>query len=84
MLYISFQSFLVPLRLALALGFTLLATFGMGVLVYQTTLLDSVFPQLKYFNGITYEVIPLVTGIAIALGLDYDIFLAPRSVLKWL
>ena len=25
------------------------------------------------------QVIPLVTGIAIALGLDYDIFLAPRQ-----
>lgn len=28
---------MVPLRLALALAFTLVATFGMGVLVYQTT-----------------------------------------------
>lgn len=77
-LYLSFQSLLVPLRLALAMLFTLVATFGMGVLVYQTTLLHGFMPQLKYFNGITYEVIPLVTGIAIALGLDYDIFLVSR------
>lgn len=79
-LYVSFQSLLVPLRLALAMVFTLVATFGMGVLVYQTTLLHGFMPQLKYFNGITYEVIPLVTGIAIALGLDYDIFLVSRIV----
>ena len=79
-LYLSFQSLMVPLRLALALAFTLVATFGMGVLVYQTTLLHGYMPQLKYFNGITYEVIPLVTGIAIALGLDYDIFLVSRIV----
>lgn len=77
-LYLSFQSLLVPLRLALAMLFTLVATFGMGVLVYQTTLLHGFMPQLKYFNGVTYEVIPLVTGIAIALGLDYDIFLVSR------
>lgn len=79
-LYLSFQSLLVPLRLALAMLFTLVATFGMGVLVYQTTLLHGFMPQLKYFNGVTYEVIPLVTGIAIALGLDYDIFLVSRIV----
>eukprot|EP00913_Durusdinium_trenchii_P024638 g23129.t1 len=79
-LYLSFQSLLVPLRLALALVFTLLATFGMGVVIYQTTFLHGLFPQLKYFSGITYEVIPLVTGIAIALGLDYDIFLVSRIV----
>ncbi|CAE7664961.1 mmpL11, partial [Symbiodinium sp. KB8] len=76
--YLSFQSLLVPLRLALALCFTLVGTFGMGVIVYQTTLLHGLCPHLQHFYGITYEVIPLVTGIAIALGLDYDIFLVSR------
>lgn len=30
-------------------------------------------------HRVDQQVIPLVTGIAIALGLDYDIFLAPRK-----
>ena len=30
-------------------------------------------------HRVDQQVIPLVTGIAIALGLDYDIFLAPRQ-----
>lgn len=56
-LYLSFQSLLVPLRLALAMLFTLVATFGMGVLVYQTTWLrkkrasDSYGKLLKCGNG---------------------------------
>jgi len=76
--YCSFQSLLVPVRLALALVLTLAATFGAGALIYQTPLLHSLFPSLVNFDGVSYEVVPLVTGVAIALGLDYDIFLVSR------
>jgi len=78
--YASFQSIMVPIRLAVALLFTLGATFGVGVIVYQTSLLHGFFPNLAYFDGISYEVVPLVTGVGIALGLDYDIFLVSRIV----
>jgi len=78
--YGSFKSLLVPLRLAVALLFTLAATFGTGAVIYQTPILHGVFPNLKYFDGISYEVVPLVTGVCIALGLDYDIFLISRIV----
>jgi predicted RND superfamily exporter protein len=78
--YISFQSVLVPLRLAIALFFTLAATYGAAAIIYQTPLLHGVFPNLRYYDGIYFEVVPLVTGLMIALGLDYDIFLISRIV----
>lgn len=78
--YCSFSSVMITLRLALALLFTLAATFGVGAVIYQTPLLHGVFPSLVPFDGIAYEVVPLVTGVAIALGLDYDIFLVSRIV----
>lgn len=78
--YMSFQSIMVPLRLAAALFFTMAATFGAGVIVYQTPLLHGLFPGLRYYDGISHEVVPLVSGVGIALGLDYDIFLVSRIV----
>merc|ERR1712216_157630 len=75
---LTFRSILLPIRLAIALFFTLAATYGVGVVVYQTPLLHGIFPSLAYFDGICYEVIPVATGVAIALGLDYDIFLISR------
>lgn len=78
--FLLFRSFLLPLRLAFALIFTLGVTFGIAVLVYQTPLLHGIYPWLANYNGLTYQVIPLATGVAIALGLDYDIFLISRIV----
>jgi len=80
LVYYAFKSVMVPIRLAVALVFTLVATYGTGVIIYQTPLLHPWFPFLRDFNGISYEVIPHVTGIAISLGLDYDIFLVSRVV----
>jgi len=77
---VTFRSVMVPLRLVLALFFTLAATYGVAVIIYQTPLLHGIFPWLAAFHGVTYEVIPMVTGVAIALGLDYDIFLVSRIV----
>jgi hypothetical protein len=77
---ISFRSIMVPLRLALALFFTLAGTFSVAVVVYQTPLLHGLFPCLKHFHGLTFEVVPIATGVAIALGLDYDILLVSRIV----
>lgn len=77
---VTFRSLLMPLRLALALLFTLAGTFAVCVVIYQTPLLHGIFPWLQYFNGLTYEAVPVATGIAIALGLDYDIFLVSRIV----
>lgn len=78
--YKSFSSIMVPVRLGFALLFTLAATFGTGAIIYQTTLLHGMFPSLADFDGISFEVVPMVTGVAIALGLDYDIFLVSRIV----
>merc|ERR1711920_495425 len=35
---------------------------------------------LKSFYGVAFEVVPMVTGVAIALGLDYDILVVSRVV----
>eukprot|EP00442_Polarella_glacialis_P019321 CAMPEP_0115148038 /NCGR_PEP_ID=MMETSP0227-20121206/63647_1 /TAXON_ID=89957 /ORGANISM="Polarella glacialis, Strain CCMP 1383" /LENGTH=443 /DNA_ID=CAMNT_0002558019 /DNA_START=304 /DNA_END=1636 /DNA_ORIENTATION=- len=70
----------VVLTLAFALVFTLAATFGTAVVVYQTPLLHGVFPWLADYSGLTYEVVPLAVCVAVALGLDYDIFLVSRIV----
>lgn len=78
--FLLFRSFLLPLRLAFALLFTLGVTFGIAVIVYQTPLLHGIYPWLANYNGLTYQVIPLATGVAVALGLDYDIFLISRIV----
>lgn len=76
----TYRSVMVPLRLAFALLFTLGATYGAGIIIYQTPLLHGMFPFLIPFDGIVYETVPLVTGVCIALGLDYDIFLVSRIV----
>jgi uncharacterized membrane protein YdfJ with MMPL/SSD domain len=73
-----FKSLLLPFRLAFALLFTLAATFSVAVVVYQTPLLHSIFPSLALYHGLAYSSIPISTCIAIALGLDYDIFLISR------
>eukprot|EP00929_Paragymnodinium_shiwhaense_P012797 TRINITY_DN120695_c0_g1_i1.p1 TRINITY_DN120695_c0_g1~~TRINITY_DN120695_c0_g1_i1.p1 ORF type:complete len:930 (-),score=118.60 TRINITY_DN120695_c0_g1_i1:83-2872(-) len=76
--FCMFRSLLLPLRLAFALVFTVLATFGATVFVYQTPLFHWLSPDLKNFDGLNYASIPQTLCIAIALGIDYDIFLVSR------
>lgn len=73
-----FRSVVLPLRLALALAFTLSVAFSAAVLVYQTSMFHWLFPWLANYDGLTYEVVPLAACVAVALGLDYDIFLVSR------
>ena len=75
-----FRSILLPLRLAFALLFTLAATFGMAVVFYQTPLFHGLFPWLVNYDGLCFEIVPMAICIAVALGLDYDIFLVSRIV----
>lgn len=76
----SFRSLFLPVRLVMALLTTLAATFGTAVIIYQTPLLHGIFPSLAPFHGLIYDVVPMATGAAVALGLDYDIFLISRIV----
>jgi len=78
MVLLLFRSLLLPLRLAFALLFTLAGTFSFAVVVYQTPLMHGIWPWLANYNGLTYESVPIATCIAVALGLDYDIFLISR------
>lgn len=73
-----FGSVLLPFRLAFAIIFTLTATFGVVVIVYQTPTLHAVWPWLANYNGVCYQVIPMASCVAVALGIDYDIFLVSR------
>lgn len=75
-----FRSVVLSARLAFAMLATLGATFGAAVVVYQTPLLHGVMPWLKDHYGVTYASVPMCTCIAVALGLDYDIFLVSRIV----
>lgn len=75
-----FRSILLPLRLAFALLFTLAATFGVAVVFYQTQLFHGIFPWLANYDGLCFEIVPMAICIAVALGLDYDIFLVSRIV----
>jgi predicted RND superfamily exporter protein len=75
-----FRSVILSLQLALALVFTLPATFGFAVFVYQTEFFWGIMPWLKLHNGLAYESVPVAVCIGIALGLDYDIFLISRIV----
>lgn len=77
---VLFRSLVLPLRLAFALLFTLAATFGLGVIVYQTSTFHFLCPWLASYYGITFQCVPIATCIAVALGLDYDIFLLTRIV----
>lgn len=76
--FFTYGSLMLPLRLCFALFLTLGATYGMAVIIYQTPLLHGIFPSLRYFDGVAFEIVPMVTGVVIALGLDYDIFLVSR------
>lgn len=75
-----FRSLFLTIRLGFAILFSLAASFGISIIVYQTPLLHGIWPWLANYSGITYEVIPLAAGVAVALGLDYDIFLVTRIV----
>lgn len=78
--FFMFGSLMLPLRLGFALLFTIGVTFGVAVIVYQTPLLHGIFPWLKNYNGICFQVIPIAMCVAVALGLDYDIFLISRII----
>ncbi|CAK0842773.1 unnamed protein product, partial [Prorocentrum cordatum] len=75
---LMFRSLLLPLRLGGALVFTLAATFGVAAVIYQTPLLHGICPELRNFDGICYQAIPIAVCVAVALGIDYDIFLVSR------
>jgi len=75
-----FGSIVLPFRLAFTLLFTLGATYGVAIIVYQTPLLHGTFPWLANYYGICFEAIPMISCVAVALGMDYDIFLVSRIV----
>eukprot|EP00927_Polykrikos_kofoidii_P016446 TRINITY_DN17449_c0_g1_i2.p1 TRINITY_DN17449_c0_g1~~TRINITY_DN17449_c0_g1_i2.p1 ORF type:complete len:899 (-),score=116.24 TRINITY_DN17449_c0_g1_i2:119-2815(-) len=77
---VMFRSLMLTLRLAFALIFTLAVCFGFAVFVYQTGYLIPIFPNLANTNGLAFESVPIPACLAIALGLDYDIFLITRIV----
>jgi len=80
LVYCMYGSVVLPLRLAFALLFTLATTYGVAVAIYQTPLLHGIFPSLAKYDGVCFEAVPIATVVAMALGLDYDIFLISRII----
>jgi len=80
LVYCMYGSVVLPLRLAFALLFTLATTYGVAVAIYQTPLLHGIFPSLAKYDGVCFEAVPIATCVAVALGLDYDIFLISRII----
>jgi len=77
---LAFRSILLPIRLAFALVLSITVAFSINMLIYQTSLLHPLLPSLRLYSGIEGSVVPVCIGVAVALGLDYDIFLVSRIV----
>eukprot|EP01063_Lacrimia_lanifica_P039161 TRINITY_DN8535_c0_g1_i1.p1 TRINITY_DN8535_c0_g1~~TRINITY_DN8535_c0_g1_i1.p1 ORF type:complete len:1000 (+),score=319.10 TRINITY_DN8535_c0_g1_i1:52-3051(+) len=79
---VIFRSALIPLRLLLALGYTLAITLGTGYVIYQTDAFHWLFPWLAHYRngGLDFVVPAILLPVCIALGLDYDIFLISRII----
>eukprot|EP01063_Lacrimia_lanifica_P039668 TRINITY_DN876_c0_g1_i1.p1 TRINITY_DN876_c0_g1~~TRINITY_DN876_c0_g1_i1.p1 ORF type:complete len:935 (+),score=236.17 TRINITY_DN876_c0_g1_i1:42-2846(+) len=79
---VFFRSAMIPIRLLVALMYTIAITVGLGVYVYQTRIFLWLFPGLEHFNedGLAYMVPAVILPVCIALGLDYDIFLITRII----
>ena len=74
---VAFRSVVLPLRLVLSLGLTIVWTYGAASLVFCMDALDWL-PGLKDVNAL-YWLIPLVVlTIIVGLGIDYDVFLFSR------
>ena len=75
---ISFQSVIVPIRVALSTFITVLWIYGFASLVYGTTYFDWVSSVMEKTSGF-FWCVPLITlPIIIGLSSDYDIFLFSR------
>ncbi len=75
---LMFKSAFIPLRLIFTIGITLSFIYGLGVLVFETSFLNSVISPLQDINAFYWLVPIMAFSILIGLGLDYDIFLLSR------
>ena len=75
---LSFQSFVVPIRIAFSTFITVLWIYGFASFVFGTTYFDGLSSLMKLTDGF-YWVAPIITfPIIIGLSSDYDIFLFSR------
>jgi len=77
----AFRSAVVPLRAVLCLSWMLLVTFGLGVLVYQHGVLQSLgirpfltSPDPPAHHAMYWMTPCIAFSILVGLGLDYDVF----------
>ena len=74
---VAFRSVVLPLRLVLSLGLTIVWTYGAASLVFCMDAFDWL-PGLQDVSAL-YWLIPLVVlTIIVGLGIDYDVFLFSR------
>jgi RND superfamily putative drug exporter len=78
MLAIAFRSVLVPLKAIIMNSLSVIATFGLTVLVFQEGVGGSVF-GIDHAAGAIFVVIPvLVFAVVFGLSMDYEVFLLSR------
>lgn len=78
MLAIAFRSVLVPLKAIVMNSLSVIATFGLTVLVFQEGVGGSVF-GIDHAAGAIFVVIPvLVFAVVFGLSMDYEVFLLSR------
>lgn len=76
---ISISSLLLPIRLVIAIGLTILWIYELATLVFNDGVLDWISPSFSHNSAGLYWIVPLVAlSIIVGLGIDYDIFLFSR------
>jgi RND superfamily putative drug exporter len=78
MLAIAFRSVLVPIKAIIMNSLSVVATFGLTVLVFQEGIGGAVF-GIEQAAGAIFVVIPvLVFAVVFGLSMDYEVFLLSR------
>lgn len=76
---ISMRSLILPIRLVITIGLTVLWTYGLATLIFKNGVIDWIDPNFTHHSGGLYWVVPLIAlSIIVGLGIDYDIFLFTR------
>lgn len=83
MLAIAFRSVLVPLKAIVVNSLSVLATFGLTVLVFQEGVGGGLF-GIAQPAGAIYVVVPvLVFAVVFGLSMDYEVFMLSRIKEAW-
>uniref|UniRef100_A0A7S1CL24 Membrane transport protein MMPL domain-containing protein n=1 Tax=Bicosoecida sp. CB-2014 TaxID=1486930 RepID=A0A7S1CL24_9STRA len=75
---LAFRSVVIALRLVFTLAVTLSWSFGSGVVVFQTTLMDWTGQSMADVHALSWMAPVMTFSLILSLGCDYDIFITTR------